>query len=532
MGWGAGGSCTPRPPIRQQTAQETRVITVVFLGLLLDLLAFTLLLPLLPGLLESHGRAHDPLYGSWQRGVDWFAAAIRMPAEKRYNSVLFGGLIGSVFSFLQFLLAPLTGAVSDCLGRRPVMLLSLAGLATSYAVWAASRSFAAFLASRVIGGISKGNVSLSTAIVADLGSPSARSRGMSSGWPSPWASPWAPCWVPPCPRRRYPGSPCSSLPPTCCLFSASCRRPCPQRSGHPPSPPGSKPLWICSAPWPCSVSRPWPAARTHLLETTWEPSPPGPGVFPLPLPVLGPRVHPELPCPSALPVQQPAAGKDVFLHRPHHGHRAGCLRAEDQPWRGDCSCEAGHPAARARLPPHRLGAHAACAGLGVAAVLLRCRSRGALPVLCGCQLWLAQAEGHDHGHPAEPGRPGQGGGTHGGCLSVLAGGGQGLLHCVLWPLPAPPPAPVESEASSPRTQGRVAEPAPPRAGGEEAWAGDPPSPWAQPRTAQGLQPQRARDTHGPSLGVDGPVGLGAVTPNPSRLSLGFSLSDSVSQASE
>nr|XP_025743079.1 major facilitator superfamily domain-containing protein 10 isoform X7 [Callorhinus ursinus] len=95
MGWGAGGSCTPRPPIRQQTAQETRVITVVFLGLLLDLLAFTLLLPLLPGLLESHGRAHDPLYGSWQRGVDWFAAAIRMPAEKRYNSVLFGVPLGT-----------------------------------------------------------------------------------------------------------------------------------------------------------------------------------------------------------------------------------------------------------------------------------------------------------------------------------------------------------------------------------------------------------------------------------------------------
>ncbi|XP_032711893.1 major facilitator superfamily domain-containing protein 10 isoform X2 [Lontra canadensis] len=95
MGWGAGGSCTPRPPIRPQTAQEKRVITVVFLGLLLDLLAFTLLLPLLPGLLESHSRAHDPLYGSWQRGVDWFAAAIRMPAEKRYNSVLFGVPLGS-----------------------------------------------------------------------------------------------------------------------------------------------------------------------------------------------------------------------------------------------------------------------------------------------------------------------------------------------------------------------------------------------------------------------------------------------------
>uniref|UniRef100_A0A8C3YQW8 Major facilitator superfamily domain-containing protein 10 n=1 Tax=Catagonus wagneri TaxID=51154 RepID=A0A8C3YQW8_9CETA len=178
MGWGAGGSCTPRPPIRPQPASETRVVTVIFLSLLLDLLAFTLLLPLLPGLLESHARAHDSLYDSWQRGVDWFAAAIGMPAEKRYNSVLFGGLIGSIFSLLQFLAAPLTGAVSDHLGRRPVMLLSLAGLASSYAVWAASRSFAAFLASRVIGGFSKGNVSLSTTIVADLGSPPARSRGM------------------------------------------------------------------------------------------------------------------------------------------------------------------------------------------------------------------------------------------------------------------------------------------------------------------------------------------------------------------
>lgn len=54
------------------------------------------------------------------------------------------------------------------------------GLAISYAVWATSRSFAAFLASRVIGGISKGNVSLSTAIVADLGSPPTRSQGMVS----------------------------------------------------------------------------------------------------------------------------------------------------------------------------------------------------------------------------------------------------------------------------------------------------------------------------------------------------------------
>ncbi|KAG3277005.1 major facilitator superfamily domain containing 10 [Ictidomys tridecemlineatus] len=165
MGWGADSSCTPRPPIRRRPAPERRVVVVLFLGLLLDLLAFTLLLPLLPGLLESHGRAH-----------------VRPPPARARGPLLTcpcrSGLIGSAFSFLQFLSAPLTGAASDSLGRRPVMLLSLAGLVASYAVWAASRSFAAFLASRVIGGISKGNVSLSTAIVADLGSPPARSQGM------------------------------------------------------------------------------------------------------------------------------------------------------------------------------------------------------------------------------------------------------------------------------------------------------------------------------------------------------------------
>lgn len=58
------------------------------------------------------------------------------------------------------------------------MMMSLTGLAISYAVWATSRSFTAFLASRVIGGISKGNVNLSTAIVADLRSPPTRSQGM------------------------------------------------------------------------------------------------------------------------------------------------------------------------------------------------------------------------------------------------------------------------------------------------------------------------------------------------------------------
>lgn len=68
----------------------------------------------------------DPLYGSWQRGVDWFAAAIRMPAEKRYNSVLFGGTapsptLGSLspLSCCWALSAPFPCAVSAPGGAHP-----------------------------------------------------------------------------------------------------------------------------------------------------------------------------------------------------------------------------------------------------------------------------------------------------------------------------------------------------------------------------------------------------------------------------
>lgn len=66
-----------------------------------------------------------------------------------------------------------------CFINNPFLLLQM-GLITSYTLWAASRTFGVFLLSRIVGGISKGNVSLCTAIIADLHSPKARSKGMVS----------------------------------------------------------------------------------------------------------------------------------------------------------------------------------------------------------------------------------------------------------------------------------------------------------------------------------------------------------------
>lgn len=157
---------------------STKVIKIVFIILLLDLLGFTLILPLLPSILDHYAESGDGVYQSLQSVVDWFREAVGIPLEKKYNSVLFGGLIGSLFSLLQFLASPVTGALSDSYGRRPLLMLTILGLMSSYAVWAVSRSFSMFLLFRVIGGICKGNVSLCTAIIADLPCPKARNRGM------------------------------------------------------------------------------------------------------------------------------------------------------------------------------------------------------------------------------------------------------------------------------------------------------------------------------------------------------------------
>uniref|UniRef100_A0A8C4I6J7 Major facilitator superfamily domain containing 10 n=1 Tax=Dicentrarchus labrax TaxID=13489 RepID=A0A8C4I6J7_DICLA len=157
---------------------SSKVINIVFIILLLDLLGFTLILPLLPSILDHYAQTEDVVYQSLQSVVDWFREAVGIPMEKKYNSVLFGGLIGSLFSLLQFLSSPVTGALSDHHGRRPLLILTTLGLMSSYAVWAVSRSFSMFLLFRVIGGICKGNVSLCTAIVADLPCPKARNRGM------------------------------------------------------------------------------------------------------------------------------------------------------------------------------------------------------------------------------------------------------------------------------------------------------------------------------------------------------------------
>lgn len=153
------------------------MIKIIFLGLLIDLLAFTLILPLLPGLLE-HYKRHDESgwYSAAESRVRHFGATVGAP--DRFIPVLFGGLIGSMFSFLQFLASPVVGGLSDYYGRRPLLLLCTAGIAVSYLTWTMASTFSMFVLARFIGGLAKGNVSLSTSAVADVSDAKTRQSGM------------------------------------------------------------------------------------------------------------------------------------------------------------------------------------------------------------------------------------------------------------------------------------------------------------------------------------------------------------------
>ncbi|XP_074526550.1 major facilitator superfamily domain-containing protein 10-like isoform X2 [Halichoeres trimaculatus] len=153
-------------PAEDDGSFSSKVINVVFILLLLDLLGFTLILPLLPSILDHYAQTQDVVYESLQGVVDWFREAVGIPMDKKYNTVLFG----------------VSGLACDWCSVRPARQTTLThshySLMSSYAVWAVSQSFTMFLLFRVIGGICKGNVSLCTAIVADLPCPKARNRGM------------------------------------------------------------------------------------------------------------------------------------------------------------------------------------------------------------------------------------------------------------------------------------------------------------------------------------------------------------------
>ncbi|PCJ56051.1 MAG: MFS transporter [Candidatus Hydrogenedentota bacterium] len=154
-------------------------LKVVFITLFLDLIGFSIIFPLFPAMLDYYltKEGDSGLIGAVVRGLETFSQAAGGPSDMGII-ILFGGVLASLFSFLQFVCSPIIGALSDKYGRKPILLISIAGIAVSYGLWFFAGAFWLLCVSRIIGGLMSGNISTATAVVADVTSVKNRSKGM------------------------------------------------------------------------------------------------------------------------------------------------------------------------------------------------------------------------------------------------------------------------------------------------------------------------------------------------------------------
>ncbi len=126
-------------------------LVFIFITVALDVLALGIVIPVLPGLVASFA-------GDTARAAEWL------------------GLFGTVFALMQFVFSPLLGAVSDHVGRRPVVLASNLGLSADYVLMALAPNLGWLFAGRVIAGITAASITTSFAYIADITRPERRAK--------------------------------------------------------------------------------------------------------------------------------------------------------------------------------------------------------------------------------------------------------------------------------------------------------------------------------------------------------------------
>ena len=131
-------------------ARRGAATSFIFITVVLDMLAASLIFPVLPRLIQTldHG------------------------AMSYTTEVV--GVFATVFAVMQFAISPIQGALSDRFGRRPIVLASNFGLATDYLVMALAPNLPWLFVGRLIAGVASGSVSAAYAYLADVTEPDKR----------------------------------------------------------------------------------------------------------------------------------------------------------------------------------------------------------------------------------------------------------------------------------------------------------------------------------------------------------------------
>lgn len=127
-----------------------RSLFIIFSTIALDAIGIGLIFPILPTLLQDITHNHQ--------------------------TALYIGLLGSLYAAMQFIFSPILGTLSDKFGRRPILLLSLAGSAINYVLLTFSQSLVLLMIGRTIAGMSSANMSVASAYLVDISKPEQRAK--------------------------------------------------------------------------------------------------------------------------------------------------------------------------------------------------------------------------------------------------------------------------------------------------------------------------------------------------------------------
>ncbi|MDR7146764.1 TCR/Tet family MFS transporter [Rhizobium sp. BE258] len=92
------------------------------------------------------------------------------------NVATYIGIMTSLYAAMQFICAPVLGALSDRLGRRPVLLISMTGAAVNYLILAFAPHLWMLLIGRAVAGLTSANISVASAYITDISAEETRAR--------------------------------------------------------------------------------------------------------------------------------------------------------------------------------------------------------------------------------------------------------------------------------------------------------------------------------------------------------------------